>query len=404
MEGTLRRMSGLSRIAWYVALVVVSLVFLALSPATAAAQAKAQAIHVLSIDSDDADEQAEALTAALRAHVRETPGWTLLETTQSLSMLTAAFQCPQRPDNSCLQRIGDKLKSEQLIWGVMSKAPGHQVTVDIHLWSRGKPEQVAHESFSDNMKESNDDSLRKLATQIFGKLLGLAGGTVVLHASADAGSVLVDGQPKATLDHGRTTLSLSAGPHTIEVRAPGYANARRDVTVQPSTSSEVELVLEAEAPPPGAEGPSKPLPIRKIVGWGAIGAGTVLVVVGVVLGVSYLGDKSDLNTARNANYGGQPAHDGAGIADPCNPSASGGATNTETVKGCNALDAAKSAEIGEITTFAIGGVLAATGVYLLVTDHSSSDAPAPTKTGLASFHLLPSVGPGSGSLLVLGRF
>jgi hypothetical protein len=188
------------------------------------------------------------------------------------------------------------------------------------------------------------------------------------------------------------------------VRAPGYANARRDVTVQPSTSSEVELVLEAEAPPPGAEGPSKPLPIRKIVGWGAIGAGTVLVVVGVVLGVSYLGDKSDLNTARNANYGGQPAHDGAGIADPCNPSASGGATNTETVKGCNALDAAKSAEIGEITTFAIGGVLAATGVYLLVTDHSSSDAPAPTKTGLASFHLLPSVGPGSGSLLVLGRF
>jgi hypothetical protein len=404
-------MLGFSRIGWYVTLVAVFLAFMVVSlasPGTAKAQgAKAQSIHVLSIDSDDADEQAEALTAALRAKVRETPGWTLLETTQSLSMLTAAFQCPQRPDNSCLQRIGDKLKSDQLIWGVMSKAPGHQVTVDVHLWSRGKPEQVSRESFSDNMKESNDDSMKRLAGQIFAKLLGLAGGTVVLHASAESGSVLVDGQPKATLEHGRATLSLSAGPHSLEVRATGYSNARREVNVQPSTSTEVEVVLEAEAPPPGAEGPSKPLPIRKIVGWGAIGAGTVLIVVGAVLGANYLGDKSDLNSARGAsgvtpNYGegkGTPS-----IADPCNPSASGGTTNDLTVKGCNALNSAKSAEIGEITTFAIGGVLAATGVYLLLTDHPSSDAPPPAKTGLASVRVLPSLAPGNGSLLVLGRF
>ena len=391
-------MSGLSRIAWYVSLVVV---FLLGSSGLAAAQgAKGQSIHVLSIDSDDADEQAEALTAALRARVRETPGWTLLETTQSLSMLTAAFQCPQRPDPTCLQRIGDKLKADQLIWGVMSKAPGHQVTVDMHLWSRGKPEQLARDSYSDNMKDSNDDGLKKLATQIFGKLLGLAGGTLVLHASGDNGTVLVDGQPKGALDHGRISLPLAAGPHTVEVQAPGFANAKREVTIQPSATVEVEVILEADATAVAARGgPSKPLPLRKILGWSAIGAGGVLIIVGAIMGANYLSDQSTLNTARNHNYGEAPP----ALTDPCNPPT----TNNATITGCNALNSAHSAEVGEITTFALGGVLAAGGIYLLVTDHpaAASDAPPPpAKTGLSDMHFLPTVGPGSGSLVVVGRF
>jgi hypothetical protein len=397
MEGTLGRMSGLSRIASYVAMVVV---FIIGSARVAAAQApKGQSIHVLSIDSDDADEQAEALTAALRSHVRETAGWTLLETTQSLSMLTAAFQCPQRPDASCLTRIGDKLKADQLIWGVMAKAPGHQVTVDMHLWSRGKPEQVARESYSDNMKDSNDDGLKKLATQIFGKLLGLAGGTLALHASAESGTVLVDNQPKGTLDHGRVTLPLSAGPHTIEVRAPGFANTKREVTIQPSTNLELEVILEADATAaPVVTGPSKPLPIRKIAGWSGIGAGAVLIVVGAIMGANYLSDQNNLNVARKNNYGESPPQ----VQDPCNPPT----PNPQTITGCTALNGAHSAEIAEITTFALGGVLAGVGVYLLVTDHpdASTEPPPPAKTGLSSVHLLPSVGPGNGSLLVIGRF
>src|ERR1700679_3939873 len=77
--------------------------------------ARPQGIHVLDIDSDDADDQAEALTGALRSRVRAAPGWLLLDATQSLSMLTAALRCPQHPDAACLQRIGDQLKSDRFL-------------------------------------------------------------------------------------------------------------------------------------------------------------------------------------------------------------------------------------------------------------------------------------------------
>src|SRR5579859_3376081 len=75
-------------------------------------------VHVLEIDSDDADDQAEALTGAIRSRVRVAPGWQLVETTQSLSMLTAALRCPQHPDAPCLQKIADQLKADRFIWGV----------------------------------------------------------------------------------------------------------------------------------------------------------------------------------------------------------------------------------------------------------------------------------------------
>jgi hypothetical protein len=414
MEGTLRPMSGLSRIPSYVVLLAVTLVFTFGHSRVAAAEARGQSIHVLSIDSDDADEQADALTAALRSHVRQTSGWTLLETTQSLSMLTAAFQCPQKPDAGCLRRIGDKLKTDQLIWGVMSKAPNHQVTAEMHLWSRGKPDQVTRVTFSDNMKDSNDDALRKLAAQVFSKLLGLAGGTLVVHASADAGTIVVDGVPGGTLDHGRATLALSAGPHTIDIQAPGFANARREVLIQSSASSPLEIVLEADTSGGAAvsTGPSKPLPVRKIVGWGTIGGGAVLLVVGTVLGVNYLGDRSDLNNARTHDYGeapqkvpGMPNLVQVAVQDPCNPAASNNATNSATVTGCNALNSAKSAEVGEITTLVLGGALVATGVFLLMTDHPAADAaPPPAKTGLSNVHFLPSIAPGGGSMVVVGQF
>jgi len=392
-------MSGPSRVAYYLA--VALLVIATTIPRTALAQGpKGQSIHVLAIDSDDADEQADALTMALRSHVRLTAGWSLLETTQSLSMLTAAFQCPQHPDATCLTRIGDKLKADQFLWGVMSKAAGHLVTVEVHWWARGKPDHVAHETFSDNMKDSNDDSLRKVATQVFGKLLAAAAGTLVLHASADGATLVVDGDSKGTLDHGRITLTLAAGPHAIELQASGFVNTHRDVTILPSGTSELEVIMD----PDGSAAPlsvgGKPLPIRKIVGWSAIAAGGILVATGVGFGVAYLGDQSDLDKARAGNYGVTGTT--KAITDPCNPGTTFG---SRTVAGCNAVNAAHSAEIGEITTLSIGAALAAVGVFLLVTDHGAEASPAPAaKTSLSRFKLAPSFGPGQGSMAILGSF
>jgi len=387
---------GLSRIA---SLLATAFLILTAIPRIAAAQvARSQSIHVLAIDSDDADEQAEALTNALRSRVRETAGWTLLETTQSLRMLTAAFQCPQRPDAACLDRIGDKLKTDQFVWGVLAKAPGHQVTAEVHFWGRGKPDRSTRETYSDNMKDANDDSLKKVALQIFGKLLGISGGTLVLHASADSGTIVVDGVAKGALDHGRATLALPAGTHTIEVQASGFATAKKEVTIDPAGTSQLEIVLESSAAV-AVEAPHKPLPVRKIVGWSAIATGGILVAVGIGFGVSYLSDSNDLNTQRQDNY---TVNSKTPVADPC---VSTLANIPAAERGCMDVNAAHSAVIGEVTTLAIGGALAAVGIYLVATDHSSSDAaPPPTASVFSHVHLVPSIGPNSGSMVVLGRF
>ncbi len=390
-------MSALQRLVCFVSLAV--LVSMALPRGARAQGARSQAVPVLSIDSDDSDEQADALTQALRSHIRQTPGWTLQDTTQSLSMMTAAFQCPQRPDTMCQTRIGDKLKTDQFFWGVLSKAPGHQVTAELHFWSRGKPDKVARETFSDNLKDANDDNLKRVATSLFGKLLGGSTGTIAVHANSDGGTVLVDGVAAGTLSGGRASIPLAVGPHAIEVQAPGFAPAKRQVTVEPGGTSPVEVTLEASAVAAPASEPSSPLPVRKIVGWSAVAAGAVLVGVGIGFGVAELNDQSDLNSARQNNY---LTGSRVPVADPCNPPTS---PTPNTIEGCNAVSSSHTALAVEITTLALGGVAVGVGAYLLLTDHPSETAsPPPQKTGLASVHFLPGVGPGGGSMVVLGQF
>jgi hypothetical protein len=388
-------MSGLSRIMSLMAVAFV-VGWLGIPGVARAQAARSQGLHVLAIDSDDSDEQADALTNALRSRVRETAGWTLVDTTQSLSMLTAAFQCPQRPDAACLDRIGDKLKADQFVWGVMSKAPGHQVTAEVHLWGHGKPDKSAKETYSDNLKDANDDNLKKIAALIFGKLVGATTGTLSLHASTDAGNVLVDGVQKASLDHGRATVALPAGPHTVEVQATGFAPGKKDVSIDPGGTSQVEIVLTPA--PAEAAAPGKPLPLRAIAGWSSIGVGAVLVAVGVGFGVGFLGDQSDLNNQRKDNYTlPLPV-----VQDPCNPPS--GSANQPTETGCQDVKSAHAAVAGEITTLALGGVLAGVGIYLLATDHHADTPPSSGPTGLSSFKLLPSAGPGGGSMVVVGQF
>ncbi len=397
-------MSVSPRIACLAALAL--LVSLAV-PRSARAEARGQGVPVLAIDSEDADEQADALTNALRSHLRQTPGWTLMETNQSLSMLTAAFQCPQRPDAACLARIADKLKTDQFFWGIMSKTAGHQVATELHLWAKGKPDKVTRQTFSDNLKDANDDNLRKVATDLFAGLLGAATGHVNVHSSTDTGTVLVDGVASGTLVGGRATLTLAAGPHAIEVQSPGFASAKRQVVVDPSTPGQLEVVLEASGATAAPSEPGTPLPVRKIVGWTAIAAGAVLIGVGIGFGVAELNDQSDVNTQRQDNY---QTGLRTPVTNPCSITGPMGAIMTvPATQACNDISASHTALAVEITTIAAGGVAAGVGLFLLLTDHGSSSPepaapPPPAATGLRSLKVLPAVGPGSGSMLVLGRF
>ena len=79
---------------------------------------------MLSLWTDDADDQADALTQALRSRVRQAQGWSLLETPQSFETLAIALKCPPKPDAPCLQRIGDQLHADHYVWGTMARKKG----------------------------------------------------------------------------------------------------------------------------------------------------------------------------------------------------------------------------------------------------------------------------------------
>src|SRR6516164_8095028 len=78
---------------------------------------RATPVYILTLWTDDSDDQADALTQALRSRVRQASGWSLLETNQSFETLSIALKCPSKPDPPCLQRIGDQLHADHYVWG-----------------------------------------------------------------------------------------------------------------------------------------------------------------------------------------------------------------------------------------------------------------------------------------------
>jgi hypothetical protein len=136
--------------------------------------AKTVPVYVLAIWTEDADDQADALTRALRLRVQQAPGWSLVETSQSFETLTIALKCPAKPDAACLQRIADQLKADHYIWGTIERRRGvaAQVDAELHLWTRGQPSVAAHETFADSLKDATDGSMQELATRLFGALTG----------------------------------------------------------------------------------------------------------------------------------------------------------------------------------------------------------------------------------------
>ena len=173
------------------------------------------AVYVLSIATEDADDQAEGLSQALRWSVRQAPGWTLLESHQSFETLAIALKCPPQPDPACLLRIGEQLHADRYVWGTMGRegAAQGEVHVELHLWARDKPSVTARETYLEGLKDPASDSLRALASSLFSELTG---GADQAQTTPGAGVAIADREPPGPRDgsgHGfpvRTALAYSA--------------------------------------------------------------------------------------------------------------------------------------------------------------------------------------------------
>jgi hypothetical protein len=376
------------------------------SPRTAFAQPKGGSAQVLTFEADEgAEDQADALSGALRARVRATPGWTLGDSTNSLSMMSAALKCASKTDGPCLQRIGDQLKTDKFFWGVVSKAPNKQLTTEVHLWQRGKPDSIARETFSEAVKDQNDETLKALATRIFDKLAGVAPppaaaagtmGAIAVHAGGDAtGDLFIDNKRVGHVVNGEGRIDIKPGTYTIELRARTFKPAHQIVTVTAGAEASATLAMVPESstvvpPPVEPEGGGSG---RKILGWGLVGVGVVGGVVAVVEAVHWSSLQSKIDEDRKGKDG-RGNYDVAtvGVSDPC---------NHDTPAAKSACDTNKSAKSSSTVAWIAGGVgVAALGIgaVILLTDSSGSKNASVSTQGSLKPQILPYAGPKAGGV------
>jgi hypothetical protein len=359
-------------------------------------------VAVLTLDSDDAEEHADALTGALRSRVRASQGWSLIETTQSLGMLTAALRCPAKPvPAECEQRIAEQLKSDRYIFGYVMRGPQvGQVTAEVHLYQKNKPDTVIRESYSENLTDQNDDALRKIAQRILERLGGNVVGAIVVRMGTENGEVVVDGDKRVSLQNGSARLELSPGGHSVEVVVNGHASQRRNVLVTAGKETVVDLGLAATEDDDPFK-PSKPFPTKKVVGAAALAIGVGLGAFAVERTLAYFDAKSEFDSRpdyKNGNlYDLAPGQE----LDVCEAKLRG--TGNKNEPACNLSKKARSASTTAVITGLASGLLLGAGVYLFFMSPDSAES-SPTTGKRRGPRLVPIVGYGSGGFSLSGSF
>ena len=353
-------------------------------------QTLGQRLPVLAIESEDAEDQAEALTSALRGRVRNAKGWQSSDAAHSLGALTAAFRCPQKPDMPCLTRIADQLKADHFLWGVLARTVNRQVLAEVHLFSRGKPETVARETYSDNLLDPNDDGLQKIAAHIFERLTGISStGIVRVRAGTYNGLLVVDGAPYGPVQNGSASAEVTAGTHEIELRVKGFTPARTTVQVQAGGEALAILQLIPEVSEDEPRDKDNSTPGRRYFAYGALAAGAGFLAAGTIQGVRFLSLRSDNQRDSESVSGGRFCSNSDAAAR----------------NACGTYEDAKTARTLEIVFLGLGSALAATGAILMLTEAPSSQPARPANRKdpraappRARVHLFPEFSPLGGSL------
>jgi hypothetical protein len=344
------------------------------SPARAAdAGPNALPLYVLSIRTDDADDQADALTHALRALVRASPRWSLVETNQSFETLAIALRCPPRADALCLQRIGDQLGADRFVWGTMTKQKAGLVAADIHLWTRGQPPMDASRSYADSLTDPNGVLLTDIAAHLLAKLAPpRQTGVLMVRAGSGDGTLEVDGVERERLHRGTARTTVAPGQHTVVVRVPGFETPAPEVTtVDEGGERQVEFDLTATSPASVATGQSEtPTGVvggRKILGFSAIVVGASAIVVAGVEAAGWVNDKNSSDLDRQ--------NVPRSVTDVCNEP-----VNASAEDACQRNRNAKTVSTLGWVFGAVGAAAAGTGVWLVAGAPRQPD-PGPRESG-----------------------
>ena len=335
-------------------------------------------VAVVSVKSDDALDQAEALTQALRKAVRSAPGWSLSATNQSLEFLAIELKCAEPIDAACETRIAEAIKADRFVYAIVqfSDKTGKTVVGTVSFFVRGEGTKHAQLSYSANLTDPNDDALIKVAADAFEAVTGGAPkGTVKIRAGGIAGQLFVDDQPMGALPAEGSSYALPAGEHRIVVKSPGYLDAETTVKVAPLATVDTSLTMvEAEDDGPGIDA-KIPLGIA-LVAVGVAGGGGGLYGVAetnAVVQDKAFTDERNLTTPPDGNFCDSP-------------------TLTQTFK--DQCDRATRGELMQLGGFVGGAVVGTVGLALLFTSDLAGSDEAEADAGPSALQITPIVTPG----------
>ncbi len=382
-------------------LLITTLVATAAVPSFAFADDGELPVAVLTIQTLDAFEQADALTNAMKRAIEDAPGWSTaqLEKDYALLVLSNSLGCADPPDAACEEKIAAEIKVDRFLWGQLKK-DGADVTGDLHLWIKGKGGKYVPFRYSANLTTSADETLIEIARVKFAELAGgPPGGKLRLMAGNLNGEVTVDGQPAGKMTAGVAIVELTPGPHKIKVVSPGYETMEASVDLKPREEKNLKLTPVVEE-----QGPD----IQKILGVTALGVGAIAAGVATYAGVRVLQLNSELEPYRS---GADPDWVFVEGQDGCisegnypNIALAEGQTNANDEKLTQIQDICNEGKTFQTMTLGlwpVAGAFAGTGIILLATADWSGGSPKEAKL---PFLVWPSFGPGGGFVSVASSF
>lgn len=353
-------------------------------------------LPVVAIASEDAHEQALALTQALRSGVRASRGWSLPEREYSLEVLTLTLGCDDSPDAACQLRIADEIQTDRYLWGVLQKVPdANDVVVDLHLFERELPASSLQLRYSANLTEPGDEALKQLAAQAVQKLTGGApAGILQLKALSSSGEILVDGQVVGALQDGGANFRLAPGEHQVEVRGDAGTETGT-VMIRPNET--VQLVLAPREPvaPPIETAESSPMNWKKTAGWIGVGVGGGLVLGGVYSAIRVGNIDSD-DGYQNYRRGFSSDESICAAARDGRRSNVAGAATPRTVN--ELCDEASTFTTLQYVFFGTGAAMIGAGAYLLISSMLEDDPSPQVGSRAGQIAVTPTFGPGIGAV------
>ncbi len=373
--------------------------------AAAAGTAGAVELEVLAFSSNDAVDEAGALTDAFKHAIIGAPGVVDHGKNHALEAVALTAGCDDPMAASCAPKIANEIKHDKFIYGTVKKTPPNKITATLTYYNAGQVKTVAKTYDAGPVaKDGMSPELKKIALEaLFSMMGGAPKGKVEITVNGPAanenGELFENGQSLGLVTAGKGQVELPSGSHTLELRVKGYASTTGVVEVNPAGASLQLAPVRLE--------PSKPIDWQLYGGIAAVGVGLVFVGLGVS---SSLDVKNAQDNATFTNYRQRwPASEG----DTCARAREGkesptGTTDTkiaaDVVKVC---DDAASSQRAQFIWYGLGGALVAGGAILIITDKGvakEGDKTTSDKTARVRMELRPVVTPTFSSLSLVGQF